>query len=260
MAIVTLTTDFGTADGYVGAMKGVLLSLAPDATLVDVTHDVPARDVTAGAFALATAVPLYPAGSIHVAVVDPGVGGPRLGVVVEAGGALFVGPDNGLLCMAARGPRAIFRIENPAFKRDLVSATFHGRDVFAMAAGRLANGRPASEAGPVQESLQELSLPWHGVEARGRGEIIHVDAFGNLITSFAGEIFAPGDWQLRRSEASSAQGIALVAGRTYADVAPGQLVLYVGSGGRLEIGVRDGSAAKATGLGRGDHIVLVRAS
>jgi S-adenosylmethionine hydrolase len=107
MTVVTLTTDFGTADGYVGAMKGVVLSLAPQAVLVDIAHDVARHDIAAGAFALAQAAPLFPAGTVHVAVVDPGVGGPRKDLLVEAGGAFFVGPDNGLLALAAREPRVV---------------------------------------------------------------------------------------------------------------------------------------------------------
>ena len=143
MPIVTFTTDFGSHDGYAGAMKGVVLSLAPQATLVDIAHGVPAQDVTAGAVALAQAAPLFPAGTIHVAVVDPGVGGARADLVVEAGGSFFVGPDNGVLSLAARAPRQIFRIEAAGFRREPVSPTFHGRDVFAPTAGRLAAGARA---------------------------------------------------------------------------------------------------------------------
>ena len=128
-----------------------MLSLAPQATLVDIAHGVPARDVAAGAVALAQAAPLFPPGTIHVVVVDPGVGGARADLVVASGGSLYLGPDNGVLSLAARGPRQIFRIEAPGFRREPVSPTFHGRDVFAPAAGRLAAGAAASDAGPPQE-------------------------------------------------------------------------------------------------------------
>src|SRR5438046_2038370 len=131
MTVVTFTTDFGTRDGYVGAMKGVVLGLCPDAQLVDITHEVPAFDVAAGAFALAQAGPWFPAGTIHVAVIDPGVGHARAEIVVEAGGKVFVGPDNGVLSLAARGPRVAHRITAVPFRREPVSPTFHGRDVFA---------------------------------------------------------------------------------------------------------------------------------
>ena len=135
MPIVTFTTDFGAGDGYAGAMKGVVLSLAPAAQLVDITHGVPPMDVAAGAVALAQAAPLFPPGTIHVAVVDPGVGGERADILIEAGGSLFIGPDNGVLSLAARPPRRVYRIESSMFRRDPVSPTFHGRDVFAPTAG-----------------------------------------------------------------------------------------------------------------------------
>src|SRR5262249_8942835 len=145
------------ADGYAGAMKGVVLALAPDAVLVDISHEIPRHDVAAGAFALAQATPFFPPGSVHVAVVDPGVGGPRAGIVVEAGGSFFVGPDNGLVSLAARGPRLAYRIQRPELLRETVSPTFHGRDVFAYAAGRLASGVPARDFGPMLEAIQELA-------------------------------------------------------------------------------------------------------
>src|SRR5215831_2133832 len=135
MPIVTFTTDFGFRDGYAGAMKGVVLVLAPEARLVDVTHGVPPLDVAAGAVALAQAAPFFPPGTIHVAVVDPGVGSSRAALVVESAGSLFVGPDNGVLSLAARRPRVIRRIEAALFRRDVVSPTFHGRDIFAPTAG-----------------------------------------------------------------------------------------------------------------------------
>src|SRR4051812_10643813 len=156
MAVVTFTTDFGTRDGYAGAVKGVVLSLAPDAVLVDITHDIPPRDVAVGAFTLAQAARYYPPGTIHVAVVDPGVGGARADIVVAAGGSYFVGPDNGLLSLAAAAPRRAWRIENAAFRRDPVSPTFHGRDVFAPTAARLAAGLPPEAAGPLLAEIATL--------------------------------------------------------------------------------------------------------
>src|SRR5436190_5026829 len=159
MPIVTFTTDFGLRDGYAGAMKGVVLSLAPAATLVDITHGVPPQDVAAGAVTLAQAAPLFPPGTIHVAVVDPGVGGDRADLLVEAGGHVFIGPDNGVLSLAAHAGRRIYRIEAPGFRRDPVSPTFHGRDVFAPTAGRLASGARPSDAGPLVEGMFDLAQP-----------------------------------------------------------------------------------------------------
>ena len=189
MSIVTFTTDFGTVDGYVGAMKGVVLSLAQDAVTVDITHDIPRHDIAAGAFALAQAAPLFPPGTVHVAVVDPGVGGERADIVVEAGGSYFVGPDNGLLALAARGPRVAHRIEKPEFRRQPVSPTFHGRDVFAQTAGLLARGTHPREAGPLLPAIEELASLLADQDNddpssdAGAAVIVHIDAFGNLITS-----------------------------------------------------------------------------
>ena len=181
MPIVTFTTDFGSRDGYAGAMKGVVLSLAPNATLVDISHGVPPQDVAAGAVALTQAAPLFPPGTIHVAVVDPGVGGARADLLVEAGGHFFVGPDNCVLSLVARAGRRVFRIEAPAFRREPVSPTFHGRDVFAPTAGLLASGARASDAGPAVEEMVELTQPVVSRRAgQAEGRVIHVGAFGNL--------------------------------------------------------------------------------
>jgi S-adenosylmethionine hydrolase len=256
LPIITFTTDFGSRDGYAGAMKGVVLSMAPEARLVDITHGVPAQDVAAGAVALAQAAPLFPTGSIHVAVVDPGVGGGQADLLVEAGGSFFVGPDNGVLSLAARGPRRIFRIEAAAFRREPVSPTFHGRDVFAPTAARLAAGASPGDAGPELEKMVEIGAP-PLQRRRGvvEGEVIHVDAFGNLITSLPAELFAGGEVAI---EVEGGEGrFEPTFGRTFSDVEPGALIGYVGSGGHLEIARRDGSAARRMGAGRGT-VVRVR--
>jgi S-adenosylmethionine hydrolase len=249
MAIVTFTTDFGARDGYAGAMKGIVLSLAPTATLVDITHGVPAQDVAAGALALAQAAPLFPAGTIHVAVVDPGVGGSRADLLVEVGGHLFVGPDNGVLSLAARGERRIRRIEALGFRREPVSPTFHGRDVFAPTAGRLAAGASPAEVGPLVESMVELvSPPIARLGGRAEGTVIHIDAFGNLITSLLADSVL-GDASI---EVEGLEGVFHPTfARTFSDVDEGALVAYVGSGGQLEIARRNGSAAAHVGAERG---------
>ncbi|MBZ0235135.1 MAG: SAM-dependent chlorinase/fluorinase, partial [Deltaproteobacteria bacterium] len=141
-AVITLTTDFGYADGYVGAMKGVILRLAPEAVVVDVAHDVPRHDIAHAAWVLATSAPEFPAGTIHVAVVDPGVGGARTPVVIAAGGHLYVGPDNGLFAYVGDRPESVHAITSTAFRMPAPSETFHGRDVFAPAAAALARGLP----------------------------------------------------------------------------------------------------------------------
>jgi S-adenosylmethionine hydrolase len=230
----------------------VVLSLAPHAVLVDISHAVPARDVQAGAFALAQAAPLFPPGTIHVGVVDPGVGGARAEVVVAAGDALFVGPDNGLFSLAAPEPRRAWRIQNPAFRREPVSATFHGRDVFAPTAGRLAAGWTPEQAGAALEQLTTLPMITAPLGDGGEGQVLHVDGFGNVFTSFTGT--PQGNWELALGQRT----FTLLAGRTFGDVAPGALVLYPGSGGQIEIGVRDGSAAALTGGRAGMRISLRR--
>jgi S-adenosylmethionine hydrolase len=253
MPVVTFTTDFGTRDGYAGAMKGVVLSIAPRATLVDITHGVPAQDVAAGAVALAQAAPLFPVGSIHVAVVDPGVGGERADLLVESGGSFFIGPDNGVLSLAARAPRKVYWIEAAAFRREPVSPTFHGRDVFAPTAGRLAAGANPADAGPLVPKMVDLATPaLHRRDGVIEGEVIHVDGFGNLITSLPAEALAgPGV----TVEVEGAEGrFEPRVGRTFSDVDPGALIAYVGSGGQLEIARRDGSAAGRIGAERGTPV------
>jgi S-adenosylmethionine hydrolase len=257
MPIVTFTTDFGAHDGYVGALKGVVLSIAPQATLVDIAHGVPARDVAAGAVALAQAAPLFPPGTIHVVVVDPGVGGARADLVVAAGGGLFVGPDNGVLSLAARPPRQIYRIAASGFRREPVSPTFHGRDVFAPAAGRLAAGAAASDAGPPLDTMVELGTPpLHRRDGVIEGEVIHVDGFGNLITSLPAELIEGAAAEATVEVEGGAGHFEPKLGRTFSDVEPGALIAYVGSGGQLEIARRNGSAARKLGAERGTIVRL----
>lgn len=256
MAVVTFTTDFGVSDAYVGIMKGVVLSMANDAVLVDITHAIPPQDVRAGAFALADAAPYFPAGTVHLAVVDPGVGGERDGIAVVSRGHFFVGPDNGLMAMAAPEPRRIFRIENRLFQRALVSPTFHGRDIFAVTAGQLAAGWPIEQAGPALPAMVELrTLAAQVLGDEGRGEVLHVDHFGNLVTSFSSGPLT-GRWEL------SCEGgrFQLAAGQTFSDVERGALLLYAGSSGRIEIAVRDGAAALLTHAKIGTQIHMKRLS
>ena len=240
MVFITLLSDFGTVDGFVGAMKGVILGIAPRATILDLTHEIPAQDIRAGAWALREAAPHFPRGTIHVAVVDPGVGTPRRPIALRAGGHWYIGPDNGLLTLAAADASSGVLLEQPGFRRSTVSNTFHGRDIFAPAAGHLAAGVDPAELGPALSEWERLSMPEPTV-APGQisGHVIHVDRFGNLITNIRSCDLAGGDgWQV------SWQGKAIGAvRRTFGDVAPGQWVAYPGSSGLLEIGVRDGRAA-----------------
>lgn len=250
MAIVTLTTDFGTSDGYVGAMKGILLSLAPDVRIVDITHQVPRQDLLAAAHALATAVPFFPAGTIHLAVVDPGVGTARKPVVVREGEMLFVGPDNGICSLVMPRPEGAFEIAEPGFRRDNVSATFHGRDVFAVAAGRLAAGARPEDAGPPVVLRGKLP-PVAGAEDATVHRVQHIDAFGNLITNIAAQ---PSLGESRfRVAGRDISGLA----ETYESVEVGELLAYIGSRGTVEIAVREGNAAELLGAARGTAIEVL---
>ncbi len=187
--IITLLTDFGLEDGYAAAMKGVILGIRPDARIVDISHLVPPRDVRAGAFVLASTCGFFPAGTVHVAVVDPGVGTARAAVAIRTPRYFFVGPDNGLFSLALQRETTweSRTLENPAYRLPEVSSTFHGRDIFAPAAAHLAQGAPFEEFGPPCT----LSVPdWTAVVRSGEsctGEIIHVDHFGNAVTNLTRE-------------------------------------------------------------------------
>ncbi|MCC6490866.1 MAG: SAM-dependent chlorinase/fluorinase, partial [Candidatus Hydrogenedentes bacterium] len=185
--LITLTTDFGTRDAYAAAMKGVILSACPDARVIDLSHDIAPQDVFEGAMFVAEAVPCFPANSIHCVVVDPGVGTARLPIIVSAGEHTFVCPDNGLLTLFTRqhAIREARMIANPEFMRASISATFHGRDIFAPAAAALARGVPMQDAGERLTTLTMLEIPGVHTTADGivAGVVMHVDRFGNAITN-----------------------------------------------------------------------------
>ena len=247
--LITLLTDFGTADGYVAEMKGVLLSLAPEAGLVDASHDVPPQDVELGRLSLARYWRRFPEGTVHLVVVDPGVGTSRRAIAVASHGRFLVGPDNGVLSPALLMPDAeVVELSIPHG----ASATFHGRDVFAPAAARLAVGVPLSELGvPCTDGIIRRTP-----EARRRddgameGQVITVDRFGNLITNLL----------TTHSGVVRVGGYMLPLRRSYADAGTESdgLVALVGSSGLIEIALRDGSAAGLLGLERGAAVVLER--
>ncbi|HEX4421020.1 MAG TPA: SAM-dependent chlorinase/fluorinase [Kofleriaceae bacterium] len=246
MAIITLTTDFGTSDGYVGAMKGVITRFVSAHRLpiiLDLAHDVPAGDIAHAAWVVATSTTEFPHGSIHVVVVDPGVGGARRDVLVKARNRWYVGPDNGVFAyLTERGCEA-YAIENERFRAGHVSPTFHGRDVFARTAAALASGDEPSIAGPRVELAGRL--PW-GPRDRGIGRVVHIDRFGNLISD------------LPEAEAGASvaiAGLTLAIVKTYEDVEPGHLLAYIGSAGTVEIAVRAGRADRRLQLPRGAAVL-----
>jgi len=244
--LITLLTDFGTRDAYVASLKGVILSLNPEVRLVDLSHEVPPQDVRAGALILTEAAPYFPPGAIHLAVVDPGVGSPRRGLAAQGRGHFWVGPDNGLFHLVFRqvSPLTIVSLENPLYFRSQVSATFHGRDIFAPVAAHLSLGVDLSRFGP--RLTDPVSLDWPEPRFSPEtisGEIIYVDRFGNLISNLrAAEVSA---W-LGERDLTLQAGPLNIRGlvRAYADVAHGEFLTLVGSHGFLEIACAMDNAAQ----------------
>lgn len=250
--LISLTTDFGTADGYVGALKGVLSSRAPGVALVDVTHELQAFDTTGAYLALRNALPYFPAESVHLVVVDPGVGTARRGIIVRGGDKWLVGPDNGML-PALFAPKSCEAFALKASLFEGASATFHGRDVFAPAAAALATGTPAAElAEPIGDAAR-LQLPAASrVGNIVKGSVIHVDRFGNLVTNVARKALND---SMHVAVSLNRQPVKFA--RTYGDVNPGDSVAYWGSGGLLEIGVREGRAFDRFG-GKGLDVEVIK--
>jgi S-adenosylmethionine hydrolase len=243
--LITLLTDFGTGDGYVAEMKGVLLTALPEATIVDASHDVPPQDVESGRLALARYWRRFPAGTVHIAVVDPGVGSERAAIAVESDGRRLVGPDNGLLSPALLIPSArVVLLTTPLG----AAPTFHGRDVFAPAAAALARGAALETLGaPYTTALVRRTPEPHRVaDGLVQGEVIAVDRFGNAITNFLGA----------RGGVVEVDGNELRVQRTYASTAAGAAVAVCGSSGLIEIAVREGSAAARFGLTRGSPVLF----
>jgi S-adenosylmethionine hydrolase len=242
--IITLLTDFGTADGYVGEMKGVILSAIPDAMIIDISHALAPQDVDAARLTLARIWRRFPRGTIHVVVVDPGVGTTRTALAVESDGRLLVGPDNGVLSPALLSPGA--RTVALAVPPD-AAPTFHGRDVFAPAAAALARGRSVDSLGAQYAGaiIRRTPEPRRVESGHIAGEVILIDRFGNAVTNLVG----------RRDMIVEVGGMELTMHRTYADAQPGQPLALVGSAGLIEIAVRDGSAANELNLVRGAQIL-----
>ena len=253
MPRITLLTDFGSSDGFVGAMKGVLASLAPDARVDDIAHDLPRGDVAAAARALARYWRRYPEGTVHVVVVDPGVGTARRGLACEAAGRTLVAPDNGVLTPVLRGAADARCVAlGGALGSGPISPTFHGRDVFAPSAAALATGRALADLGPaVLDPVLLAAATALRTEDEARGAVVAVDRFGNATTNL------PGAW-VRRGDLVEVAGRRLPVRRTYGEAASGEALAVVDSEGWIEVAVRDGSAAERLGLSNGSAVRVRR--
>ncbi len=258
--LIALLSDFGTRDHYAGAMKGVVLSVCPDATLVDIGHDVPPHDVLAGALELAACYRYFPTGTVFLVVVDPGVGSARRGIAAEAGDYRFVAPDNGVLTAVFRetSPRKVVELTERKYARPTVSRTFEGRDRFAPAAGWLAKGVGLTTLGRGVVDFLLIDIPTAQLEVEQvRGEVLRVDRFGNLVTNIDRRMFD----RFAQSSAIAIRVDGREVGRlvnTYAEAEPGELCALFGSTDHLEISVSAGSAAERLGLGRGAVITVRR--
>ncbi len=270
--VITLTTDFGTSDAYVGLMKGVIAGIAPSAALIDLTHEIEPQNILHAALVLEQAADYFPASTIHLAVVDPGVGSNRKPIAVYAGDQFFVAPDNGLLtAVLDRLPfSAAVQLDNPQYHHHPVSRTFHGRDIFAPAAAHLAAGIELSQLGSPIDSLNRVDVPEprrpSGASDRANSleiQTLYIDHFGNAITNLSRK-------HLDRFASAATSGQANVfvsyeqSGRrhsiplcsTYADVQPGEPLAYIGSSGRLELAIRNGNAASQLGIAAGSTALV----
>lgn len=261
--LITLTTDFGLTDGFVGVLRGVILSIAPDAQIVDITHGIAPQQIQQGAFVLANSVPYFPRAAIHVCIVDPGVGSARRPIAIQVGETIFVAPDNGVISLAVAelsanetiSPVAV-QLDNPRYWLPRVSNTFHGRDIFAPVAAQLACGASLSELGTPVVSWTTLTTPAPDRRPDGAlvGQVIYIDIYGNLVTNINPEQLDDFDTAKLCIQVGKRELRGL--GRTYSDVAPGEIAALIGSPWKLEIARRDGNAAQALGVKLGDKVIV----
>ena len=258
MAVITLTTDFGNGSPYVAAMKGVIYTINPSARIVDLSHAIAPQDVRAGAVVLDNTAEYFPAGTIHVAVVDPGVGSDRAIIYAEMASQRFVTPDNGILSrLASRCPPSkIIRVTERRFWRDRISSTFHGRDIMAPVAARLSLGLDPVVLGPVEQQIQELEWPEvRKVANQIEGEIVSVDSFGNLVTNITRDmiVHVPQDDSVCIvCDEHETRGIFA----TYSDQPPMTLIALINSSENLELAIVDENASLMLGVGVGTSVVL----
>jgi hypothetical protein len=259
--IITLTTDFGLKDPYVAEMKAVILSICPHAMIVDISHQIEKFDVKMGAFVLASACPYFPKGTINVAVVDPGVGTKRRPLCIQTGHDHFIGPDNGVLVLAAKaqGIEHVYEITNSEFMLPNVSNTFHGRDIFSPAAAHLANGKLSSDLG---KETRKITTPNFAKVVRKKdglvGEVIHVDDFGNIITNVRGKDLAPMETikGVRVNVRNTCFTMRFC--RAYGEVEPKEPLALIGSHSFLELSINQGNASRVFNAKNGDKVVVCR--
>ena len=249
MAVVTLLTDFGLSDPYVAEMKGVIRSIAPNVEIIDISHGIEKHSIVPGSYVLETAVPFFPDGSIHVAVVDPGVGGSRKPVLVKCDKGVLVGPDNGLLVRAAQklGFQNAYRIQNAQFMRTKVSTTFHGRDIFAYTGAKIAIGMNPSLAGPKLQRMVRLEIPDPKFSNDNVAcSVLYVDSFGNVVTNISESNMERFGFReharvrIRSKDVSQFEGVTT---NSYSKIPEGRFGLLLGSQGYLEIALKEQSAA-----------------
>jgi S-adenosylmethionine hydrolase len=257
--MITLTSDFGLKDPYVAEMKGVILSINSKTTIVDITHGIEKFDIRTGAFILASVVPYFPKGTVHVAVVDPGVGTNRRSILVESKQGFFVGPDNGVLMLAAQklGSEHTFEINNPKFMLPKISSTFHGRDVFAPAATYLDMGMKPSEFGPeISDAINPEFVKVEKINGSFTGEVLYIDGFGNIITNIT---------QKEVADAKSVKvkfpnfSLALAFKKTYSEAKFQEPITLFGSHGFLEIALNQDNVAEKLHVTAGDKIQVTPA-
>ena len=257
--VIALLSDFGTRDHYAGTMKGVMIGICPDVTLVDITHEITPHDVMEGALQLAAACRYFPAGTIFLAIVDPGVGSSRRGIAAEAGDYRFVAPDNGVLTAALRDipPKRVVELTERRYARPTVSRTFEGRDRFAPAAAWLAKGIQLSALGRTVSTYHQLEIPQPQVEDELGGVVLLVDRFGNLVTNIDRKTF---ETFTRGQTVALKVGDHAVAGvvATYSDIRAGEVCGLFGSSDHLEFAVNGGSAADALKVSRGARVEIAR--
>ena len=255
--LITLTTDFGYRDPFVGIMKGVIAGINANARVIDLSHDIPPQDIMAGALVLRHSVPYFPRGAIHVAVIDPGVGSARRPLLVECDGNYFVGPDNGVLSLALAGkqPTRIIHLSNSTYHLQTVRATFHGRDIFAPVAAYLSLGIADVAFGEPVETFVRLNLPEVSRTARGLvGEILYIDRFGNLFTNICARDLTglTADNLVISLRDTTIRGLV----SNYAAAADGEFVALINSWGLLEIAVYKGNAERRATAKVGDKVTL----